>query len=56
MAMVHFVTMVHIIYTIVCGWITYSVLFPVLPFLNFESTVVVRCHWFWLEKDEFEHA
>ena len=27
-----------------------------IAFLNFESTVVVRCRWFWLEKDEFEHA
>ena len=32
-----------------------------IAFLNFESntvvrSVVVRCHWFWLEKDEFEHA
>jgi len=27
-----------------------------IAFLNFESTVVVRCRWFWLEKDEFKHA
>jgi len=27
-----------------------------IAFLNFESTVVVHCRWFWLEKDEFEHA
>ena len=25
-----------------------------IAFLKFESTVVVRCRWFWLEKDEFE--
>ena len=29
---------------------------PGIAFLNFESTIVVRCRWFWLEKDEFEHA
>ena len=27
-----------------------------IAFLNFESTVVVCCFWFWLKKDEFEHA
>ena len=24
--------------------------------IAFLSTVLVRCRWFWLEKDEFEHA
>jgi len=46
----HFITMVHIIYTF-SAWADSGI-----AFLNFESTVVVCCHWFWLEKDEFEHA
>ena len=50
----HFVTMVHIICTAWADYVNGSV--SGIAFLNFESTVVVRCRWFWLEKDEFEHA
>ena len=40
---IHRLTMVHIIYTMVRGWITYAVPFPVLHF-EFESTRLVSFH------------